>query len=341
MTSTPQTKHIPNAKWSCKNCGDCCKGFSFGPVEPEIVENLKEKQIESLWEPAKDGWYTTNPHTQEIYFTHVDGHCVFLNDKNLCTIHGLWGSTAKPWFCREYPFFVVEDEQGYNITVREDCTGTHKTIHSGETIESQIQDVLSIVRPIPYQKFCPQHVVVFPNLAISPSNWLQLEPMFLEKCQENVYASTQNIKNTIYQLTGREKIQTTVAVDDLLKAVCIQLYKDITEASIPANMNIHKEYILSILSRYSSVSVSTAIDASTTEFFLQVLRNRILGKDFARMGSLPIALGWILCESALFTAPLSTSGAEFAKWRRVVLIPVFWEQIRKNAELLEYIFLAV
>ena len=118
-------KTLSDARWSCQSCGACCKGFSFGPIEPHIIEGLKEKDISSVWAPAKDEWYVQHPKTGEYFFTHVDGHCIFLQDDKRCTIHARWGSKAKPWFCREYPFHVVEDEEGYNITIREDCGGAH------------------------------------------------------------------------------------------------------------------------------------------------------------------------------------------------------------------------
>ena len=54
-------KVVSDARWSCKSCGDCCRGFSFGPIEPHIIEGLKEKNIEEVWSPAQKEWYIQNP----------------------------------------------------------------------------------------------------------------------------------------------------------------------------------------------------------------------------------------------------------------------------------------
>jgi Fe-S-cluster containining protein len=174
---------LKDARWSCQSCGSCCRGFSFGPVEEHIVQGLKERDIVAHWAPAKTEWYVKHPQTGELYFTHIDGHCVFLQEDNRCAIHARWGSKAKPWFCREYPFSIVEDEQGVSVTIRDDCGGFHKSMDQGDLVSEQLDDVFDIVRLVPRQRFAPQQVVILPGLGVSVANWLQVEFVLLEACQ--------------------------------------------------------------------------------------------------------------------------------------------------------------
>ena len=70
-----------------QSCGSL--SVFFGPVEEHIVEGLKEKDIATHWEPAKEEWYVTHPQTVSL-FTHVDGHCIFLQEDQMCAIHARW-----------------------------------------------------------------------------------------------------------------------------------------------------------------------------------------------------------------------------------------------------------
>ncbi|UDQ98601.1 YkgJ family cysteine cluster protein [Lentisphaerota bacterium WC36G] len=98
-----------NLKFSCSSCGACCRHWLV-PV------TLAEKErIESLDLPN----YDFENSAPEEYFTKLtkslytinkksDGSCVFLDDKNLCIIHSLYGEEYKSLACRLYPLDIFE-----------------------------------------------------------------------------------------------------------------------------------------------------------------------------------------------------------------------------------------
>src|SRR6188768_3764626 len=136
-----------DARWSCRSCGDCCRGFEFGPVEPAIIAGLEARDVAAHWAPAAEApWYERRPApdgTTALFLTHRDGHCVFLRDDALCAVHALWGAEAKPAFCREYPFHVVEDPEGIVVIARSDCGGFHESFVDGEPVADQVEGVLA------------------------------------------------------------------------------------------------------------------------------------------------------------------------------------------------------
>ena len=140
------------------------------------------------------------------YFKHVSGHCVFLRDDNLCAIHHLYGESAKPWFCREYPFHAVREPRGFSVRVREDCGGFYKSFRTGQPIELQAEQVVSLPRRVPYQTILDRTIVIAPGLGVSAENWTTVEPMILDLIDAS--SSLPNaiiaIRDSISQINGRQ-----------------------------------------------------------------------------------------------------------------------------------------
>ena len=173
-------KTLKDARWSCRGCGDCCRGFSFGPVEPAVIAGLQAADIASKWAPAAQSpWFSTHPDGRH-FLTHRDGHCVFLQDDNLCAVHRLLGEPAKPWFCREYPFHAVALPSGdVAVTVRADCGGLHESFEDGQPVAAQAEAALALPRIVPRQSFTASQVVILPRVAVGTANWAQIEPHLL------------------------------------------------------------------------------------------------------------------------------------------------------------------
>ena len=76
-----------DGRWSCRACGFCCHLFKLGPVEPEIIEGLRQREVEKHWAPAaSQPWMreeTAPDGRSAAFLNHVDGHCVFLRPDNL------------------------------------------------------------------------------------------------------------------------------------------------------------------------------------------------------------------------------------------------------------------
>ena len=135
---------LSDGKWSCRSCGACCKGFSFGPVEQHIIEGLKEKEISSHWEPAKEEWYVTHPQTGEFYFTHIDGHCIFTRRSDVA-IHARW-CTCKAVVLQRVSFFGCGTRaRNEHYCARRQVA--HKSMDDGQPISEQIEEVLILYVP--------------------------------------------------------------------------------------------------------------------------------------------------------------------------------------------------
>ena len=334
-------KVVPDAHWSCQSCGACCRGFSFGPIEPHIIEGLKDRNIADHWRPAQKEWYVQNPKTGALFFTHLDGHCIFLQEDNRCAIHARFGSKAKPWFCREYPFHVVEDEEGYNITIREDCGGAHKSFVSGQTINAQLEDLFDIERIVPRQRFSMKQVIILPGLGVSTSNWLQVEPVLMQRCAHNLQKSLADIRSALFSMAGRKGPESN---HDLYmqrcELLCTFLLEQLQRAVVPDTMKEAQEFLCNTLkNRYRSVEGTKESEL----YFVHVCKNRILAKSFARLGSFPSGMGLLLLEHYIFAEgeDLNMWGPQFARWRRSLMLQPFWDIIRSGAQGLVHLFMLV
>ena len=81
------TQTLPAARWSCHGCGDCCRDFRLGPVEPEVVAALEARGASEL--AGRPDWASQEPGPggePGWFLRHVDGHCVFLLPDNRCAV---------------------------------------------------------------------------------------------------------------------------------------------------------------------------------------------------------------------------------------------------------------
>ncbi len=177
MTTNIRTPE--GVKWDCSACGACCRGYEFGPISPRIIAGLRELEIEKHWAPAAEQpWVTARPDGnggELLYFNKVDDHCIFLQDDNLCAIHGRFGAEAKPSFCREFPFHTVQDPTGLVAIVRADCAGFHKRFDDAGSIEQGAAEAAALPRVIPQRVFNPLSIDVFAGFDVGLDEWLQWE----------------------------------------------------------------------------------------------------------------------------------------------------------------------
>ncbi|MEL6342659.1 MAG: YkgJ family cysteine cluster protein [Myxococcota bacterium] len=332
---------LSDARWSCRGCSDCCRGLNFGPVEPEIINGLKAADIAALWPPAAAGpWFHSRqtPSGETIYaLAHRDDHCVFLQDNGRCAVHRLLGGAAKPWFCREYPFFAVNEPDGrISVAVRGDCGGLHESYVDGQPLTEQLDEILSLPRIVPRQTFSATQIVILPGLGVGPNDWKQVEPHLLRHLS-----------------TPREP-------EDVIRSARQQLFNLINrEAPLP-NPVQHRSALGHILSTLAPVIPSPAIGAAlnaiaspmpqTTEpaqrYLNLILRGEILTKRFAALGSLPALMGWFLVQAVIARRGTSDEGplspqalAEtLPTLKRLANRPTIWAQIQALRPPLEHLF---
>jgi lysine-N-methylase len=115
---TPSTQE----KWSCHQCGICCRG-SIVPLDDADLQCLAGQK----WEEHPD--FQGTPVTTKLSIAsnryrlshREDGSCVFLLENGLCRIHAELGFDAKPKICRIFPLQLIPRDKDIALTIRRAC----------------------------------------------------------------------------------------------------------------------------------------------------------------------------------------------------------------------------
>ena len=115
---------LDRQRYSCNCCGQGCRSFLV-PVKEKERQTIE--QLRNWREQLGVG---------ELYVQHraaggegyglnkrEDGRCVFLDNKNLCSIHKLHGLKSKPVACQLYPFVFTPWADELRVGLRFDCPG--------------------------------------------------------------------------------------------------------------------------------------------------------------------------------------------------------------------------
>ena len=335
---------LEDTRWSCRGCGACCRGFAFGPVEPDIIAGLEAADIAARWPPAAEGpWYETVPAGPERTPTHYlvsrDGHCVFLQEDARCAIHRLLGAAAKPWFCREYPFYPVDLPGGrVSVMVRGDCGGLHESFEDGEPVAPQAAAVLSLPRSVPRPRFDAAQVVLLPGAAIPAATWEQLQPHLLQhlsvpRAPEAAVATT---RARLYELAGRpmpppDAEAYRAALGHLVGAL---------HAAEPQPVTAR------VSARLAAGAPLPPLDEPSMRYLGIILRGELLACRFDQVGGLPVHLGLFLLETAVARlhteapAPLTPHdlGETLPAFKRHMHHPAWWQVLQQQRRALEGLF---
>ncbi len=112
-----------NLHFSCNNCGMCCRHWLV-PItltEKERIESLKVPNFD-FKNSSKDQYFTQL--TKSLYTINKkpDGACIFLNDKNLCILHSMYGEAVKSLACRLYPLDIFKwKDNTISVTLKFRC----------------------------------------------------------------------------------------------------------------------------------------------------------------------------------------------------------------------------
>ncbi len=109
-------------RWSCHQCGICCRG-SLVPLDDADLQRLAGQK----WEEHPDfkGIAVTTKlslGSNRYRLAHRDdGSCVFLQEDGLCRIHAELGFDAKPKICRIFPLQLIPRDKDIALTIRRAC----------------------------------------------------------------------------------------------------------------------------------------------------------------------------------------------------------------------------
>lgn len=105
----------PGARFTCHQCGDCCRSFPVSLSDAERERYSKRDWKDVL--PAHDGPVFDEVSrgggkVASLLKRRRDGACIFLGEKDsLCQIHAKLGAAEKPLACRLFPFTIVAGDE--------------------------------------------------------------------------------------------------------------------------------------------------------------------------------------------------------------------------------------
>lgn len=104
MPSKPETADV----FSCRMCGDCCRGYGGTYVSEEDIHAIAA-HVDEDPETFKSK-YCRLSGSRHILIQAENGYCIFWD--GLCRIH-----SVKPRMCRNWPFIpaVLEDPDNWRI----------------------------------------------------------------------------------------------------------------------------------------------------------------------------------------------------------------------------------
>ncbi len=212
-TGRPLSLRSPEGlRWSCTQCGSCCSsGFDLGPVEPEVIRDLKAADISTKWPAARHGWahQRLTPGGQSAWFLEQSeqGRCVFLRDDDLCAVHVLLGADAKPGFCQQFPYHLVADPSGTVAVVRPMCDGFHRSFEQGAPVAASVDEVLTVPSRARVRRFAPETVAVLPGVTTDLDTWMDWETQVLSALQADPQlrpdAQVARTRHVLYQAADR------------------------------------------------------------------------------------------------------------------------------------------
>ena len=341
----PISVRVPaNLRWDCGSCGDCCRNFILGPVDPHIIEQLKNEAIETRWEPARQRpWFHTKtaPNGQEQYYLSPgeDGACIFLRDDQLCSIHATLGPEYKPTFCREYPYHGILDRNALTLTARADCSSFHETFDTGTPVEERAKEFAALSRPYGIQQFTSQQIVLVPGVGLPYSAWTGLEADMLDLLDPTPRTPEKSIamlKTAIQEEVGGQWPDTDERRAAMIRSQLTQMLTAALQHGLaqptPDDPNTRKmkrilEQSLDTLVQATPMmpTAPNPISSRSQSYFDIILRSNLMAKSVFSFGPISAGLGLHLFGTHLVrqmgsthNGPLSPAdlGPHYAPWVR-------------------------
>ncbi len=133
---------LPEQRYSCHGCGDCCRDFSVQLREDDLARLEEQGWERELGEPI-----TVEFRGRRYLRQRPDGACLFLQDDGLCRIHARHGLHEKPLACRVFPFNLAPDARGPQAGLNYACRSVRA--NRGATLASHDDDLNRTLRALP------------------------------------------------------------------------------------------------------------------------------------------------------------------------------------------------
>lgn len=362
--------------WDCGGCTACCRHFALGPVSDAIVDGLNARDVGAHWAPAADGFAVRRPGPDgqpAWFFTRrEDGACIFLEQDGRCAIHARWGAAAKPAFCREYPFALVQEGPALRVFVRGDCGGWAESFDSGAPIAGQIADIAALDRVHPVGQLRDDPLVILPGLGLTPDAWPTVSAHLLPELGTSrpVLQTLGAACHTLHAIVGREppesfgpRVPAAVAhAHARLQSALAAALAQPVPPDLPADRAVELTGMRAFLSEVHSLLTDAApglpagprdtrpprdLDPGAQDYLALLLRHQAFGLSFQDLGGLPAWLGamgtgvWIAAAAVPGTAPVTARqlGPRLATWVRLTRHGAVQRLLRDLTPVLEDVFL--
>ena len=113
---------VPDQRWSCNSCGNCCRA-----LVGHLFEEDRRKIDAQQWGTRLRAEPYVKAGREWVLNKRPGGACVFLDENNLCRIHAEFGEEAKPFACRIFPFSVRPVQRGWQVSFRFDCPSSARS----------------------------------------------------------------------------------------------------------------------------------------------------------------------------------------------------------------------
>ncbi len=336
-TAGPPLRVPRGARFDCHGCGDCCRNFQLGPVEPAIIAGLQTANPRSWgapWAEMPDDaplWReVAGPDGPSVFLARRDGACVFLEGvagggSSRCAIHARLGAAAKPAFCREFPVSLALDPAGLVAIAREECSALARSMTDGSPLEPEAQRVARLPRSRPIPRFAPAAVAVLPGVGVSLDDWMALEAKLLDtlETQDGTPGELVGlVRGTVEAALRRERRipdrnQGLRAKLGVLSLEAMALRAGMGAEASPTE-KAHAERLMVGLEaahhgwrrELETGARPPVLRQSARNFANLTLRGWILGKRFAAWGGLGAGLGlWLHnWEAAIWASALTGGG---------------------------------
>jgi Fe-S-cluster containining protein len=157
---TVPTSILEGARFGCQGSGACCQGYAFGPLTDADVAKLDALDLATAFPDLAPPYVEANEGGR--YLRRDGDRCVFLTDDRRCGLHAVFGSDAKPGFCRLFPLDSFATIEGIRVVDR----GTCATFAVSARVGLPLVDDLPRVRPL-----LPPPVLYHPVVLVGEWAW--------------------------------------------------------------------------------------------------------------------------------------------------------------------------
>ena len=137
---------LPEARFACQGSGECCRGYSFGPLTEGDLTRLAGLDIAGTYPHLGPGPYTTERDGKH-YLRKNGEACMFVLPDQRCSLHAAFGADSKPAFCRLYPIRITPTLAGLKMYDNGECATFAVSSSAGRPLTEEVPRLRALLPP--------------------------------------------------------------------------------------------------------------------------------------------------------------------------------------------------